>query len=109
MSAGRPTHTKKDLNHNSIVRELRKLGYTVIDVANLPGRALDVFVGGHDHVTHAWAWVQLEIKANRKSRFTPSELAHFAELGIVDPWARGEIAVIAAASAEDVLRWFGAV
>ena len=108
MSA-RPTYTKKDKNHNALVKELRQVGYTVVDVANLPGRALDIFVGGYDHTTSAWAWVQVEIKESRKARFTESERAYFCELGITDPWIRGDnVAVIAAVTAEDVLRWFGA-
>ena len=108
MSSGRPKYTQKDTNHKAVVDELRQLGYTVIDVANLPGRALDFFVGHHDfRVTRQFAWVQVELKESRKKKFTPTELEYFAEMGIVDPWERGEVAIIAAESTEDVVRWFG--
>jgi hypothetical protein len=107
--SGRPRYTQKDTNHKDIVDELEALGYTVIDVANLANRALDVFVGGHHHATRAWVWVQVEIKPDRKARFTKNEKLYFAEMGIVDPWKAGDVAIIAATSTEDVLRWFGAI
>ena len=45
MTNRRPKHTRKDANHAEIVRDLRDDGYTVVDVSDLPGKRLDVFVG----------------------------------------------------------------
>ena len=89
----RPKHTQKDSNHKPIVKELRKRGYVVIDVADLPGNEdhnpLDLFVAARDQapvivaytaaqieqaVWHAQGgWVQVELKPDWRSEFTENE------------------------------------
>lgn len=94
----RPKRTRKDANHAEIVRELRDDGYTVVDVADLPGDRLDLFVGqqGAPVVVicsaagfRRWLaeqgagplWAQVEIKTGPGAPFTDDEIEHLERCG----------------------------
>ena len=101
----RPKHTVKDRGHEAIVRDLRRLGYTVIVTADLPGseraNPLDAFVldpAGHH-------WLQIEIKAKRDGPFTANERAYLERWGICEA-DRPDCPIAVVTSAEDVLRWY---
>ena len=103
----RPHHTKKDANQAGIVRDLRDLGFLVIEVADLPGNdnpvighPLDLFVGGLRITLDGdwYAWVQVEDKMPG-GELDDREQAYF------DYWP--SLPIIKAECAEDILRWFG--
>ena len=107
----RPKHTRKDANHAAIVNELRNCGYTVIDVSNLPAQAdgahpLDLFVLGYRHSTQQMEWLQCEIKANRKARFTESEEQYLTRLYIIERWVAVDMPILCITCADDVTAYF---
>jgi hypothetical protein len=94
----RPKRTRKDLNHNQIVTELRALGAVVWDTADLGGRVLDTIVFFRGQVK------AVEIKQPGKADdLTPDEWQSVAELQTVG------VQPVIATSTEDVLRAFGAL
>jgi hypothetical protein len=104
----RPKRTRKDSNHAELRDDLRGDGYTVIDVADLPGdprhNPLDLFVmrprenppvivATSAAGVRRWfaehpgeKWVQVEIKPAVDSRFTEDEEAYLRWLGIWPAW-----------------------
>lgn len=105
----RPKHTVKDANHAEIRQGLRDDGYTVIDVADLPGdpryNPLDLFVirktlsppvivaTSADGVrrwfeNHPYAAVvQVEVKPAHNAEMTDDEIAYFEAIGApVEYW-----------------------
>ena len=60
----RPRYTKRDANQQEIVDDLRRLGFYVLDLADVGGRVLDIFVCGPD-VHWEWRWLAVEVKNSR--------------------------------------------
>ena len=104
MSKQRPKRTRKDSNHPEIRDSLRDDGFTVVDVADLPGRQrhnpLDLFVMrptdepaviiacSAEGVKRYFAehpeqsWVQVEVKPGPGARLTDDEAAYLEALGV---------------------------
>lgn len=90
----RPTYTKPDKNQAQIVEELRKLGFDVDIVCDLPGL--------YDLVVSGWKLgcvsLRVEVKDGKKM-LTPSELHYYNKQKYPDSY-------IVARCTEDVLEWF---
>ena len=93
----RPRYTKRDANQQEIVDGLRELGFYVLDLADIGGRVLDLFVCGSD-VRGEWRWLAVEIKTFA-GWLTAKQKQFFKE------WP--DAPAIVAQSVEDVLRWYG--
>ena len=101
----RPKRTKPDGNQNEIVTDLRKLGFDVEDVHDLPG-IYDIVVSGYkdqsgwtDEVRGAVCSVRVEIKSE-KGKLSPGEKEfHDAQ--------NYKGSLIVAKCTEDILAWFG--
>ena len=92
----RPRYTKRDANQSEIVADLRGLGFYVLDLADVGGEALDLFVCGHIGGGE-WRWLEVEIKTPG-GQLTPNQKRFF------EMWP-GAPAIVAQAT-EDVLRWY---
>lgn len=93
----RPRHTKRDANQQEIIYDLRRLGFFVLDLADVGGRVLDIFVCGHD-VHWEWRWLAVEVKT-LAGRLTAKQKRFF------ERWP--DAPAIVAQTTEDVLRWYG--
>jgi len=98
MTGGRPHwYTRRDRNQCEIVEGLRALSFCVLDVSQLGGAALDLFVGGWSMRLGCYAWVQVEVKVS-SGQLTKGEQEHLTK------WS--ELPIIVARSIEDVVEWF---
>ena len=93
----RPRYTKRDANQREIVFDLRKLGFYVLDLADVGGRVLDLFVAAPD-AAGEWRWLAVEVKTFA-GRLTANQKRFF------ERWP--DAPAIVAQSVEDVLRWYG--
>jgi hypothetical protein len=62
-----PYARKVDVNHSLIVKTLRDLGCSVFDTSRVAGGFPDLVIGKNNKT------ILVEIKANEKSRYTPSQ------------------------------------
>ena len=92
----RPRYTKRDANQQEIVYSLRRLGFYVLDLADVGGRVLDLFICGPDAVGE-WRWLAVEVKTFA-GRLTVNQKRFF------ERWP--DAPAIVAQSVEDVLRWY---
>ena len=92
----RPRYTKRDANQQEIVDDLRELGFFVLDLADVGGRALDLFVCGHAQYGE-WYWLAVEVKTFA-GRLTANQKRFFEE------WP--DVPAIVARTAEDVFTWY---
>ena len=92
----RPTYTKPDKNQAEIVKELRRLGFDVDVICDLPGLYDLVVSGRKDKYIVS---VRVEIKSE-KGLLNDNEI-HYYEL------QRHPDSYIVAYNVEDVLQWFG--
>ena len=95
----RPRHTRRDTNQQEIVDDLRRLGFYVLDLADVGGRVLDLLICGRN-ANDEWQWLAVEIKTFA-GRLTSKQRQLFAE------WP--DLPAIVAQRAEDVLRWYGRI
>lgn len=102
MMAARPKHTKRDANHAQMVKELRDLGFCVLDTADLGGMVLDLFVGGWrgpGPLHGEWQWLHVEVKPpGKRYNLTEGEREFFAKWGCLP--------AIVAEHTTDVIAWF---
>lgn len=91
---------KKDLNHKSIVSELRQLGFRVDDVAQVK-KLYDLVVTGRVYGTSQVKTVRVEIKSKNGALTQDEKDYHESE-----PYPQ---TLIIAHSAEDILDWFAYV
>jgi hypothetical protein len=89
---------KPDANQETIVRELKQLGYQVDDVHGVRGLGYDIVVTGRIFGSDRIATVRVEIKGE-KGTLTPAEKKYH------ESSAHRETLIIAK-STEDVLDWF---
>lgn len=92
----RPRYTKHDANQQEIVDDLRRLGFFVLDLADVGGRVLDLFVCGHVGGSE-WLWLAVEIKTSA-GRLTAKQKEFF------ETWP--DVPAIVAQTTEDVLMWY---
>lgn len=92
----RPRHTRRDANQQEIVYDLRHLGFYVLDLADVGGRVLDLFVAAPD-ATGEWRWLAVEIK-------TPDGTLTDNQKRFFEMWP--DTPAIVAQCTEDVLRWY---
>lgn len=93
----RPRYTKRDANQQEIVDDLRRLGFYVLDLADVGGHVLDLFVCGHVG-SGEWRWLAVEVKTFA-GRLTVNQKRFF------EAWPN--VPAIVAQTTEDVLRWYG--
>lgn len=94
----RPRYTKRDANQQEIVDDLRRLSFFVLDLADVGGRVLDLFVCGRVLGSGEWRWLAVEIKT-LAGRLTAKQRQFLEE------WPAAP--AIVAQTTEDVLRWYG--
>jgi hypothetical protein len=117
----RPTRTKPDANQLAERARLVKLGYTCIDVHDLPGKT---FVAGEnaldEFVKHPGlqVWVQVEWKTPEgRKLFTHNETVYFksqgvwdaVESGLLEPaaqWRQHGVPVVVAWEARQIVELF---
>lgn len=92
----RPRHTRRDANQPDIVDDLCRLGFYVLDLADIGGRVLDLFVCGHVS-GGKWQWLAVEIK-------TPTGKLTVNQERFFEEWP--DVPAIVAQTTEDVLRWY---
>lgn len=97
MTDTRPRYTRRDANQREIVDDLHRLGFFVLDLADVGGRALDLFVCGRIG-SGEWRWLAVEIKTP-DGRLTDNQKEFF------EIWP--DAPAIVAQNVEDVLRWYG--
>jgi len=95
----RPRYTRRDANQREIVDDLRGLGFFVLDLADVGGDVLDIFVCGHIGGGE-WRWLAVEIKTPA-GRLTDNQKQFF------EMWP--DVPAIIAQCTEDVLEWYGRV
>jgi len=95
----RPRYTRRDANQREIVDDLRGLGFFVLDLADVGGDVLDIFVCGHIGGGE-WRWLAVEIKTPA-GRLTDNQKLFF------ETWP--DAPAIIAQCTEDVLEWYGRV
>jgi len=96
MTEKRPRYTKRDANQQEIVDALRRLGFFVLDLADVGGRVLDLFVCGLNGAGE-WRWLAVEIKTFA-GRLTAKQKQFFEE------WP--DAPAIVAQTTEDVIAWY---
>ena len=96
MTDARPRYTKRDANQPEIVDDLRGLGFYVLDLADVGGRVLDLFVCGHIGGSE-WRWLAVEVKTSA-GRLTIKQKEFF------ERWP--DAPAIVAQATEDVLAWY---
>lgn len=102
----RPRHARPDCVQSEIVSDLRQLGFFVLDVSQLAHLGFDLLVCGYSRKMLGPEWLAVEVKSTKGSPLTEREAEVQAEM--VQQF--GENApIIVAWSAEDVLRWYGAM
>jgi len=92
----RPRYTRRDANQQEIVDDLRGLGFYVLDLADVGGDALDIFVCGRVGGGE-WRWLAVEIKTP-DGRLTANQKRFF------EMWP--DAPAIVAQATEDVLAWY---
>ena len=92
----RPRYTRRDANQPDIVDDLRGLGFYVLDLADVGGDALDIFVCGHIGGSE-WRWLAVEIK-------TPTGKLTDNQKQFFEMWP--DAPAIVAQCTEDVLTWY---
>lgn len=95
-SSPRPRHTRRDANQQEIVDDLRRLGFYVLDLADVGGQVLDLFVTAPD-ATGEWRWLAVEIK-------TPDGTLTDNQKEFFEMWP--DAPAIVAQCTEDVLTWY---
>jgi len=106
----RPRRTKPDGNQSQIVRDLKKLGFDVDVICDLPGlydlvvsgekeKTIPSLVEGVNREVYMTCSVRVEVK-QPGAKLTKSEEDYWDE-------QKHSEALIIAESTEDVLRWFG--
>lgn len=93
----RPRYTKRDANQQEIVDGLRAHGFFVLDLADVGGRTLDLFVCGPD-ASGVWRWLAVEVKTFA-GRLTTKQKRFF------EVWL--DVPAVVARSVHDVLAWYG--
>ena len=91
----RPRYTKRDANQQEIVDGLRRLGFFVLDLADVGGEAPDIFVCGR--IGGDWHWLAVEIKM-------PGGRLTDTQKRLIETWP--DMPVIVAQATEDVLAWY---
>lgn len=89
------TYSKVDTNHKQIVEALRKVGATVVSLANMRHGCPDLLVG-YGNVT-----LLMEVKKDEKAKFTPDQLDFIAK------WKGGPVCRVD--SVESALRALGVI
>jgi len=92
----RPRYTRRDANQQDIVDDLRGLGFYVLDLADVGGDALDIFVCGHTSGGE-WRWLAVEIKAP-DGALTDNQKRFF------EMWP--DAPAIVAQATKDVIKWY---
>ena len=108
----RPKHTKPDANQAEIVADLRKLGYDVDIVCDLPG-LYDLVVSGqfkkvklHFHTkTRGQIWIHPSVSVRVEIKSEKGELNETEQQYYENQKHKGSYLV--ARCTEDVLDWFG--
>jgi len=93
---GRPRYTKRDANQSEIVEDLEGLGFYVLNLADVGGKVLDLFVCGHVGGGE-WLWLAVEIKT-LAGRLTVKQKEFF------ERWP--DVPAIVAQCTQDVLMWY---
>jgi len=94
----RPRYTKRDANQQEIVDDLRRMGFFVLDLADVGGSVLDLFICGRVLGSNEWRWLAVEVKMFA-GKLTANQKQFFED------WP--DVPAIVAQTAEDVLRWYG--
>ena len=106
MTKHRPhRYTKKDNNHNQIVKELRSLGFDVDDVSAVPG-IYDILVSGQKYpiVVNGKGFYRCDCSVRVEIK-TPQGVVYPSEIKYYDR-QNHKGSYIIARSTEDVLEWF---